>query len=280
MPGKVMVPNPLDVAQAIVNGEMETEFEDGAIYVGNVDYEVTKEELMTIFNTCGPVKKVTIPLNRRTGSPQGYAYVTFDAATAPDAVPLALGLDGALEARGRVLKITAKRVNLPGLRTRVPYTEGNEAKRTDPELRKLSSVRLAGDWLCPCGTNNFSWRDVCYRCGAPCPHAGGVGPMRPRMLPSQHGGFLGGRGKGYAGKGGFAVLGAPYRPYPSPMASPYPRRPASGGWGAALSPPAPAPSFTIPTVPRPFPPPRTRGVPFRASPVAGWGTALQGVAGY
>lgn len=57
MPAK-MVSNPLDVAQAIVNGEVETEFEEGAIYVGNVDYEVTKDELNTIFSTCGTVKKV------------------------------------------------------------------------------------------------------------------------------------------------------------------------------------------------------------------------------
>lgn len=31
-----------------------------------------------------------------------------------------------------------------------PPGPATEAKATAPELRKLSSVRLAGDWFCPC----------------------------------------------------------------------------------------------------------------------------------
>ena len=130
MPRLNLVDNPLEVAQAIAQGELQTNNEPGAIYVGNVDYNVSQEELRNLFATCGPVIRVTIPMNPKTQSPKGFAYITFDATAAPDAVATALGLDGLLEANGRFLKILAKRVNVPGLKTRTPYTDGVEEKET------------------------------------------------------------------------------------------------------------------------------------------------------
>ena len=160
-----------------------------------------------LFETCGPVNRVTIPLNRKTNSPQGYAYISFDTTNAPDAVDTAVALDGLLEANGRFLKVTPKRMNLPGLKTRVPYTEGNEDKETGPTLRKLSTVRVVGDWICDnCETSNFGWRVECHRCGKARPGNQRLwpapGPVRRPIQPSQKGksGGLDGKGKG-KGKG-------------------------------------------------------------------------------
>jgi len=216
----------LQIASAIARGEMEQTFEAGAIYVGNVDYTVTKEQLQSLFANCGVIKRVSIPINRRTGSPQGYAYINFEVDQSPDAVATAVGMDGLIEANGRMLKVSAKRVNLPGLKTRLPYTEGNEAKQSDPTMRKLSTVRLPGDWdCCACGVSNFSWREACHACGTP--NMGGMrgfgGPMRRGMMPSMFGGM--GMGMG--------MPRAPRAMQFSPYGAMQPRAPMGGFGGFA-----------------------------------------------
>ena len=56
------------------------------MYVGNVDYAVTPEELQVHFQSCGTVNRVTI-LSDRFGNPKGFAYIEF---LEPDAVANAL----------------------------------------------------------------------------------------------------------------------------------------------------------------------------------------------
>eukprot|EP00472_Partenskyella_glossopodia_P006359 CAMPEP_0197525312 /NCGR_PEP_ID=MMETSP1318-20131121/10836_1 /TAXON_ID=552666 /ORGANISM="Partenskyella glossopodia, Strain RCC365" /LENGTH=267 /DNA_ID=CAMNT_0043078539 /DNA_START=52 /DNA_END=852 /DNA_ORIENTATION=+ len=81
-----------------------------SIYVGNVEYETTPDELKEFFTPCGVVNRVTIMCNKRTGRPMGYAYVEFKE---EDAVTNAVLLDKQ-EFKGRPLKISAKRTNMPG----------------------------------------------------------------------------------------------------------------------------------------------------------------------
>ena len=45
------------------------------IYVGNLDYEATDQELRSLFETVGPVENVTIPKDYLTGESRGYAFV-------------------------------------------------------------------------------------------------------------------------------------------------------------------------------------------------------------
>ena len=45
------------------------------IYVGNLDYKVTEEELRTAFEAYGKVDNVTILRDRDTGQPRGFAFV-------------------------------------------------------------------------------------------------------------------------------------------------------------------------------------------------------------
>lgn len=47
-----------------------------SIFVGNVDYSTTKEVLESLFAECGPVVRVSIPLNRATNQPQVRALHT------------------------------------------------------------------------------------------------------------------------------------------------------------------------------------------------------------
>lgn len=45
------------------------------IYVGNLDYNVTEQELRTTFEAYGQVDNVTILRDRDTGQPRGFAFV-------------------------------------------------------------------------------------------------------------------------------------------------------------------------------------------------------------
>jgi polyadenylate-binding protein 2 len=48
-----------------------------SIYVGQVDYSSTPEELLAHFESCGTVERVTIVCDKFTGKPKGFAYLEF-----------------------------------------------------------------------------------------------------------------------------------------------------------------------------------------------------------
>ncbi|XP_003384742.1 PREDICTED: polyadenylate-binding protein 2-like [Amphimedon queenslandica] len=91
--------------------EEKLESDSRSVYVGNVDYQATAEELGQHFNGCGSINRVTILCDKYSGHPKGFAYVEF---IESDSVKMALDLDESLF-RGRQIKVTAKRTNRPGL---------------------------------------------------------------------------------------------------------------------------------------------------------------------
>merc|ERR1719424_1211690 len=58
------------------------EADSRSVYVGNVDYSTTIEELKEFFQSCGPVTRVTICTDKWTQQPKGYGYVEFKEADA------------------------------------------------------------------------------------------------------------------------------------------------------------------------------------------------------
>ncbi|KAI1178091.1 RNA-binding domain-containing protein [Nemania sp. FL0916] len=82
-----------------------------SIFVGNVDYSVSPEEIQAHFQSCGSINRVTILLDKFTGQPKGYAYVEF---TEPSLVAQALVLNESV-LKGRNIKVTPKRTNIPGM---------------------------------------------------------------------------------------------------------------------------------------------------------------------
>ncbi|XP_056464286.1 embryonic polyadenylate-binding protein 2 isoform X2 [Gadus macrocephalus] len=93
--------------------EERIDADNRSVYVGNVDYGATADELEIHFNGCGPVNRVTILCDRFSGHPKGFAYIEF---SDRDSVQSAIGLDETLF-RGRVLKVMPKRTNMPGIST-------------------------------------------------------------------------------------------------------------------------------------------------------------------
>lgn len=89
--------------------ENSLEADRRSVYVGNVDYSAATDDLRDFFSACGEVRRVTIICNSR-GKPLGYAYVEFKEV---DDAKQALLLDEA-PFKGRKIKVTAKRTNVPG----------------------------------------------------------------------------------------------------------------------------------------------------------------------
>ena len=48
------------------------------LYVGNLSYSTTEKELRDLFGKSGVVKAVTIPTDRMTGQPRGFAFVEME----------------------------------------------------------------------------------------------------------------------------------------------------------------------------------------------------------
>ncbi|XP_061365426.1 polyadenylate-binding protein 2-like isoform X2 [Gastrolobium bilobum] len=100
-----------DPATSSASQANREEVDSRSIFVGNVDYSCTPEEVQQHFQSCGTVNRVTIRTDK-FGQPKGYAYVEF---LEVDAVQEALSLNES-ELHGRQLKVTAKRTNIPGMK--------------------------------------------------------------------------------------------------------------------------------------------------------------------
>lgn len=94
--------------------EERIQVDNRSIYVGNVDYGATPEEIQQHFQSCGTINRVTILCDKFTGHPKGFAYVEF---ADPNFVENATVLNESLF-RGRLLKVTPKRTNVPGMSAR------------------------------------------------------------------------------------------------------------------------------------------------------------------
>ncbi len=89
-----------------------------SIYVGNLSYEVTQEDLQTIFAEYGTVKRVQLPTDRETGRPRGFGFVEMSTEAEEDAAIEAL--DGA-EWMGRDMRVNKARPR----EDKKPAREGN-----------------------------------------------------------------------------------------------------------------------------------------------------------
>ena len=77
-----------------------------SIYVGNLSYEVTQEDLNGVFAEYGSVKRVQLPTDRETGRLRGFGFVEMR--TEAEETAAIDALDGA-EWMGRDLKVNKAR---------------------------------------------------------------------------------------------------------------------------------------------------------------------------
>ncbi|MGV2828213.1 RNA recognition motif domain-containing protein [Myxosarcina sp. GI1(2024)] len=77
-----------------------------SIYVGNLSYQVTKEDLTSVFAEYGTVTRVALPSDRETGRPRGFGFVEMS--SEEEEAQAIESLDGA-EWMGRELKVNKAR---------------------------------------------------------------------------------------------------------------------------------------------------------------------------
>lgn len=67
------------------------------LYVGNLSYNTTQEQLQELFSTHGPVSEVDLIMDKFSGRPRGFAFVTMESKENAEAAIAALNgknLDG------------------------------------------------------------------------------------------------------------------------------------------------------------------------------------------
>ncbi|KAJ0969564.1 hypothetical protein J5N97_022441 [Dioscorea zingiberensis] len=74
------------------------------LYVGNLHFSITEEQLRQIFEPFGPVELVQLPLDLETGQCRGYGFVQF---AQLEHAKAAQSLNGKLDIAGRIIKVSA-----------------------------------------------------------------------------------------------------------------------------------------------------------------------------
>ena len=76
------------------------------LYVGNLAYSLTENDLEDMFSPHGPVSEVNLMLDRATGRPRGFAFVTM---ATPEAAQAAIQALNGKEIEGRALTVNEAR---------------------------------------------------------------------------------------------------------------------------------------------------------------------------
>jgi RNA recognition motif-containing protein len=72
------------------------------LYVGNLSYGITEQDLRTIFTEAGQVTEVKVVLDRDTGQPRGFAFVEMDS---EGAATKAISSHNGREVQGRAMNV-------------------------------------------------------------------------------------------------------------------------------------------------------------------------------
>jgi RNA recognition motif-containing protein len=93
----------------------EEELEMKKIYVGNLSFQSTDEDLRNLFAEFGQVNSATIVLDRQTGRSRGFGFVEMEDDGSADTAIEALN---GREVDGRVIKVNEARPRPPRNRSR------------------------------------------------------------------------------------------------------------------------------------------------------------------
>lgn len=95
------------------------------IYVGNLSYRATEDDLKDVFAEYGTIKRIVLPMDRETGRMRGFAFVDMMEDAQEDAA--ITELDGA-EWMGRQLRVNKAK----------PREENNNFRRSGGRQRNFS----------------------------------------------------------------------------------------------------------------------------------------------
>jgi cold-inducible RNA-binding protein len=82
------------------------------VFVGNLDFSTTRNDLEALFTQIGPIRDVFLPIDRSTSRPRGFAFIEFE--SAEDATRAIARFNGH-ELSGRALRVNAAEERAPRL---------------------------------------------------------------------------------------------------------------------------------------------------------------------
>uniref|UniRef100_T1IVZ2 RRM domain-containing protein n=1 Tax=Strigamia maritima TaxID=126957 RepID=T1IVZ2_STRMM len=146
--------------------DQKTERNSRSIFIGNISFKATTEDLRRHFVGCGTIILVTIVSNKVTGYSRGFAYMEF---ADVDSVSLALALDGSICLK-RTIRVQAKGtyvINSP-LKSRKrkfeDYKSANiQSRDREYKFQRLSSNSSPRDPEFEYSTSNIPSGDRDYR---------------------------------------------------------------------------------------------------------------------
>ena len=76
------------------------------LYVGNLSFDTTENDLQDLFAACGPVSEVNLVMDRSTNRPRGFAFVTM---ATPEGAQAAIQQVNGKNIQGRDLTVNEAR---------------------------------------------------------------------------------------------------------------------------------------------------------------------------
>jgi RNA recognition motif-containing protein len=84
------------------------------LFVGNLDFGTTRNDLEALFSQIGPLKDVFLPVDRTTSRPRGFAFVEFES---EEDAKRAIARFNGHEVSGRALKVNVAEERTPRIPT-------------------------------------------------------------------------------------------------------------------------------------------------------------------
>jgi len=84
------------------------------VYIGNLPFQITEEDIKSIFSKFGAVKTISMPVDKETGRIRGFSFVDLDDES--QELQIISELDGA-ELMGRILKVSQAKPSVQKPRT-------------------------------------------------------------------------------------------------------------------------------------------------------------------
>jgi cold-inducible RNA-binding protein len=96
------------------------------LYVGNLSYDTTEEELQELFAQAGSVVSVALPTDRETGRPRGFGFVEM---STEEEARKAISMFDGQTLRDRQLKVNESRPREEGGRPGGGFRSGGRQRR-------------------------------------------------------------------------------------------------------------------------------------------------------
>jgi RNA recognition motif-containing protein len=80
------------------------------LYVGNLSYDTTENDLQDLFGSCGPVSEIELIIDRATNRSRGFAFVTMES---PEGAKSAIEQLAGKDFQGRALTVDEARPREP-----------------------------------------------------------------------------------------------------------------------------------------------------------------------